>query len=217
MARRFAALLTPLVNQPIIIEAVFDTVASIGWPNLDATQRPQTDVVFEDGHTLPSGVKKALHLVALDEQRLAFRPTLINHDGRALEIWLPGVHSDVGGGYRKDGMGDLALTLMIQWLEMELKQHCYRRAHPAVKADPKWRPLLTLQPKYLGAIHYQQRLLPVWHDLTLAPRHSCVLVKDQPSRTHVPYWHPSVMQRIHADTGYFPLARCTSEVVLWQP
>ena len=145
----------------MIIEAVFDTVASIGWPNLDTTQRLQTDVVFEDGHTLPSGFKKALHLVALDEQRLAFRPTLINHDGRTLEIWLPGVHSDVGGGYRKDGMGDLGLTLMIKWLETQLKQHCYQRAQHAVKADPKWHPLLTLQPKYLGAIHYQQRLLPV--------------------------------------------------------
>ncbi|MBU0810691.1 MAG: DUF2235 domain-containing protein, partial [Gammaproteobacteria bacterium] len=100
LARRFAALITPLIDRPIIIEAVIDTVASIGWPNLDILQRPQTEVVFEHGNTLPEGVHCALHLVALDEQRLAFRPTLINHDGRVLEVWLSGVHSDVGGGYR---------------------------------------------------------------------------------------------------------------------
>ncbi|MGO3738701.1 MAG: T6SS phospholipase effector Tle1-like catalytic domain-containing protein [Marinomonas foliarum] len=112
LARRFASLISPLIDRSIIIEAVIDTVASIGWPNLDITKRPTTDVVFEHGNTLPDGVHRALHLVALDEQRLAFRPTLINHDGRALEIWLAGVHSDIGGGYRKDGIGDIALRCL---------------------------------------------------------------------------------------------------------
>lgn len=90
LARRFAALITPLIERPIIIEAVIDTVASVGMPNINKAQRPSTEVLFEHGHTLPDGVHRALHLAALDEQRLAFRPTLINHDGRALEIWLAG-------------------------------------------------------------------------------------------------------------------------------
>jgi hypothetical protein len=65
---------------------------------------------------LPKGVYRALHLVALDEQRLAFRPTLINHDGQALEIWLSDVHSDIGGGYQRDGIGDIALRILIGWM-----------------------------------------------------------------------------------------------------
>ena len=117
LARRFAALISPLIDRPIIIEAVIDTVASIGWPNLDIAKRSTTDVVFEHGNTLPEGVHRALHLVALDEQRLAFRPTLINQDGRADEIWLSGVHSDIGGGDRKDGIGDIALRVLINWIE----------------------------------------------------------------------------------------------------
>jgi hypothetical protein len=52
LATRFAALITPLIDRPIIFETVINTVASIGWPNLNIAQRPQTEVVFEHGHTL---------------------------------------------------------------------------------------------------------------------------------------------------------------------
>lgn len=217
LARRFAALITPLIDRPIIIEAVIDTVASIGLPNLDIEKRPQTDVVFEHGNTLPEGVHRALHLVALDEQRLAFRPTLINHDGRALEIWLSGVHSDIGGGYRRDGIGDIALRTLTHWIERQTKQPCYRVARQPLIQPPHWQPLLTIEPKHLGKIHYQKRGLNAWRHLTLAPRHCCVLEHDQPNHTLSPNWHQSVTQRIHSNIGYFPIAHCPTPATLWQP
>lgn len=77
LARRFAALINPFISKPIVIEAVMDTVASIGMPNLNPNQRPANEVVFEVGGRLPDCVDTALHLLALDEQRLAFRPTLM--------------------------------------------------------------------------------------------------------------------------------------------
>ncbi|WP_417447196.1 T6SS phospholipase effector Tle1-like catalytic domain-containing protein, partial [Kangiella sp.] len=215
LARRFAALISPLIDRPIIIEAVIDTVASIGWPNLDKTQRPSTDVVFEHGNTLPEGVHRALHLVALDEQRLAFRPTLINQDGRAQEIWLAGVHSDVGGGYRRDGLGDIALRIVIDWIEQQTKQPCYRSMRLADIKPVDWQPLLTIEPKHLGKIHYQERRVFPWQKLTLAPRHCCVLENDQPNTTRSPHWHSSVSQRIHSHTGYFPIAHCPTPAILW--
>lgn len=215
LARRFAALITPLIDRPIIIEAVIDTVASIGWPNLGTTQRPTTDVVFEHGNTLPEGVHRALHFVALDEQRLAFRPTLINHDGRALEIWLAGVHSDIGGGYRKDGIGDIALRVLINWIEQQTKQNCYQTKRLAKTQQPHWQPLLTIEPNRLGKIHYQQRRLSTWRNLTLAPRHCCVLENDQPNHLLSPRWHQSVTQRIQSCIGYFPIAHCPTPAILW--
>ncbi|WP_417559359.1 T6SS phospholipase effector Tle1-like catalytic domain-containing protein [Marinomonas sp.] len=215
LARRFPALITPLINRPIIIEAVIDTVASIGWPNSNITQRPTTEVVFEHGNTLSEGVHRALHLVALDEQRLAFRPTLINLDGRALEIWLAGVHSDIGGGYRKDGIGDIALRVLINWIEQQTKQNCYHATHLAKTQPPHWQPLLTIEPKHLGKIHYQQRRLHPWRKLTLAPRQCCVLENDQPNHTLSPHWHQSVTQRIHSNIGYFPIAHCPTPAILW--
>ena len=215
LARRFAALITPFIDRPIIIEAVIDTVASIGWPNLDIAQRPRTEVVFEHGNTLPEGVDSALHLVALDEQRLAFRPTLINHDGRALEIWLSGVHSDIGGGYRRDGIGDIALRILIDWIEQQTQKRCYHTTRLAGIQPPHWQPLLTIEPKHLGKIHYQQRLLHAWRELTLAPRHCCVLEHDQPNNTLSPKWHQSVTQRIQSNIGYFPIAHCPTPATIW--
>ena len=215
LARRFAALITPLIERPIIIEAVIDTVASVGMPNLDKTQRPSTEVVFEHGNTLPEGVHRALHFVALDEQRLAFRPTLINHDDRAIEIWLAGVHSDIGGGYRKDGIGDIVLRLLIDWIEKQTKQRSYQTARLAKNQPLHWQTLLTIEPKHLGKIHYQHRRLKTWRELTLAPRHCCVLENDQPNRALSPNWHQSVAQRIRSNIGYFPIAHCPTPAILW--
>ncbi|RDL44065.1 hypothetical protein DN730_10540 [Marinomonas piezotolerans] len=216
LARRFAALITPLLDRAIIIEAVLDTVASIGWPNLEVTQRPTTDVVFEHGHTLPEGVHKALHLVALDEQRLAFRPTLMNHDKRAREIWLPGVHSDIGGSYRKDGIGDVVLQIFTNWIEQQTNQRCYQMVRSKGTLGSPWQPLLKIEPKPYGKIHYQESRIGAWHDLTLAPRLCSVLEQDQTSLTLSPHWHRSVIQRIHSNTGYFPITRCPIPATIWR-
>ena len=217
LARRFAALITPLIKHPSIIEAVIDTVASIGWPNLNKNHRPSTEVVFEHGNTLPEGVTQALHLVALDEQRLAFRPTLINQDGRTLEIWLAGAHSDIGGGYRKDGIGDISLRLLIDWIEQQTHSHCYQKTRLACIQPSLWQPLLEIRPNPLGKIHYQRRNSHTLSKLTLAPRLCCVLQNDQPNHRLSPNWHQSVMQRIHSNIGYFPIAHSLTPAKLWQP
>ena len=74
LARRFASLINDKVSGKDIIEAVFDTVASIGLPNMKRSERPKSEVVFEHGHTLPSNVKQALHCLSLDDKRKAFSP-----------------------------------------------------------------------------------------------------------------------------------------------
>ncbi|MGE3650400.1 MAG: DUF2235 domain-containing protein, partial [Reyranellaceae bacterium] len=58
----------------------------------------------------------ARHAVALDERRAFFRTNLIRSEkGRdVLEVWFPGVHSDVGGGYpeAQSGLAKIALEWM---------------------------------------------------------------------------------------------------------
>ncbi len=76
---------------------------------------------------LPVRVKRALHLLALDETRPHF--TSIAWTGleppvtegtpstftSALEqIWMPGCHSDVGGGYQEDFLSKVALLTMVE-------------------------------------------------------------------------------------------------------
>ena len=48
---------------------------------------------------IPENVDTAVHCVAMDETRHAFLPTLMPYAQNVEEVWFPGVHSDVGGGY----------------------------------------------------------------------------------------------------------------------
>ena len=128
LARMFAAKArgkSGIKDLKIDFLGVFDTVAAISsrsrgiGTDLIVKTKPASDVVFENG-TMSQDVRKAVHLVALDENRVAFQPTLFDHDpDRITEVWFPGVHSDVGGGYWYDGLSDLALEYMIKKVEKE--------------------------------------------------------------------------------------------------
>ena len=116
LARKFAAMLLNWKEDlSISFLGVFDTVAA-----MDGIHRKgetlSSDVVFENG-TVHDRVKHAVHILSLDEDRIAFEPTQMNQDPdrkeRIEEIWFPGVHSDVGGGYWHDGLSDIALQFMI--------------------------------------------------------------------------------------------------------
>lgn len=79
------------------------------------------NVPFSDLTVAPN-VQRAVHCVAIDETRNAFLPTLMNRDSRVEEVWFPGVHADVGGGYVHDGLARVTLRFMIKRLEEWVKQ-----------------------------------------------------------------------------------------------
>jgi hypothetical protein len=71
---------------------------------------------FHDTDLSPK-VAHARHALAIDETRQSFMPTLwTNIDDRPTvkQVWFPGVHSDVGGGYAHCGLSDGALKWMIE-------------------------------------------------------------------------------------------------------
>lgn len=117
LARKFASrTLTKNPDLKISFLGVFDTVAAMDGIHTRGEQ-VSSDIVFENG-TLHPNVFCAVHIVSLDEDRVAFEPTLINRDpeneDRITEIWFPGVHSDIGGGYWHDGLADVSLSYMIE-------------------------------------------------------------------------------------------------------
>ncbi|EIZ77120.1 hypothetical protein WSK_4326 [Novosphingobium sp. Rr 2-17] len=61
-------------------------------------------------------VDTAVHLVSLDDERAAFAPMMFEGKERAEsrleQIWMPGVHSDVGGVYVEDQLGRVSLLTM---------------------------------------------------------------------------------------------------------
>ena len=96
---------------------VFDTVAAMRG-------LIRSDVVVEQG-TLHERVERAVHIVAIDEDRVAFTPTLISigpdDAERVTEVWFPGVHGDIGGGYWHDGLSDGALAFMMRCCQRTLR------------------------------------------------------------------------------------------------
>ncbi len=82
--------------------AVFDTVRSLGIPVL-TNAFGFIRHAFQDNYLSPK-VKCGLHALSIDENRKQFLPELWEEDredgSRHLEqVWFPGVHSDIGGGY----------------------------------------------------------------------------------------------------------------------
>lgn len=141
---------------------VSDTVAAMNRPNLMREEiKPASDVVFEN-QTISPLIEQALHLLSLDERRIAFMPTLMNRDEqRVTEIWLPGARSDVGGGFYFDGLSDLSLQFMLD--EFNRRQLPLKVLTPAevpcqdLFDDDQEEVIelkdLLIQPNYLGKNH----------------------------------------------------------------
>jgi uncharacterized protein (DUF2235 family) len=74
-------------------------------------------------------VKVVRHAVSLDERRAAFRSNVFKADAtpvgprgrqRVMNVWFPGVHSDIGGGYPWKESG-LAMQA-FEWMVREAKE-----------------------------------------------------------------------------------------------
>ena len=94
-------LIAKSIEEPLTMEVryagIYDTVASYGLEHVWDTSQLDLDAISKAKHTL--------HLVAQDEHRENFVLTNINSSiaqGRGKEIYIPGVHSDIGGGYTND-------------------------------------------------------------------------------------------------------------------
>jgi len=99
---------------------VWDTVGALGIPGQLFSDFDQKQYGFLDT-TLSAKVQSAYHAISLDERRAPFVPTLwTNPDGsprandaQVTQVWFPGVHSDVGGGYDECELSKITLRWMI--------------------------------------------------------------------------------------------------------
>jgi uncharacterized protein (DUF2235 family) len=93
---------------PIHFLGLWDTVSSVGWI-WDQKSLPYTQ-------NNPS-VQTVRHAIALDERRAYFVQNLWGKEPADVEqLWFPGVHCDVGGGYPEDksGLSAIALKWMVE-------------------------------------------------------------------------------------------------------
>lgn len=106
---------------------LWDTVSAYGLPIEELTRaydRWVWPLQFRE-QFLPGSVQCARQALSLDEERETFHPipwdesreSPRNHgkvvDGKLLQVWFAGVHSNVGGGYPDDRLAHVSLCWMI--------------------------------------------------------------------------------------------------------
>ena len=100
---------------------VYDTVGALGVPLATAAKVNEPIVGFHDT-TLGDIVENAVQAMAVDEKRGPYVPTLWTQAANAaalagqsvLQVWFPGVHSDIGGGYGDKGIGNITWDFMMR-------------------------------------------------------------------------------------------------------
>mmetsp|Transcript_8815 Transcript_8815/g.12528 ORF Transcript_8815/g.12528 Transcript_8815/m.12528 type:complete len:421 (-) Transcript_8815:296-1558(-) len=76
---------------------------------------PSTKAIGEKDGKVASNVKKAIHIVSLDDNRMwaGFSPTLMGHEERVHEVWFPGGHGDIGGNAPERYLSDISFKYML--------------------------------------------------------------------------------------------------------
>ena len=113
---------TRYADVPIEFIGVWDTVDAVGLPFDEATKFLNWIFRFKFPDTeLSSRVKHARHALSLDDERKTFHPVIWNENkddnDRIIQIWFAGVHSNVGGGYVKQGMSLISLNWIMDEAE----------------------------------------------------------------------------------------------------
>jgi len=118
LARKFRETMSRTNCKPWFV-GVWDTVSSVGW-----IENPLRLPYVSDN----PDIQFARHAVSIDEHRAFFRNNLWRpgtdpaheHGPKDLkQVWFPGVHCDVGGGYREaeSGLAKIALEWMLEEAE----------------------------------------------------------------------------------------------------
>ncbi len=140
---------------------------------------------FDD--SLHPGVKYAFHAVAIDEERKKFPVNLwdeakVDASSTVEQVWFPGVHADVGGGYVERGIANATLIWML------------RRAQTAgMKLRDGWEQDIPPDPTDKNSQHNSRTGL-LW--MLLGKK-----VRPIPEGAHI---HQSVFDRKAAGVGYDP-------------
>lgn len=131
---------------PLHFVGVWDTVSSVGW-----IDNPLKLPFVADNGEIAIG----RHAIALDERRAFFRmnlwrtgdtPGQTHGPVDLLQVWFPGVHCDVGGGYpeAESGLSKLALEWMLDeaephglLIDSDRRNAILGGASPYVRPDPK--------------------------------------------------------------------------------
>ncbi|KAF3940826.1 hypothetical protein ABW19_dt0203709 [Dactylella cylindrospora] len=233
-------------NITIKVIGVWDTVGSVGFPDSWITRSLGLNKSFGFYNTkLSPAVENAFQVLALDERRSNFQPTLWFLDPpqpgersckmrlprtntlpdrktpavdvNLQQIWMPGAHSSVGGGYSDHELADISLAWMIDrcqpFLRFDwsyLEPICANTEAPVMIYDEYGNVLDGDESAHLTRQHFKRG--QGWAMGTVYDSRSGLWyylpAKDRtPGRYNVPgvtneFMHPSVRERYMNDPDY---------------
>ena len=138
-------------NVPIHFIGAWDTVDAVGVPFDEIKHLEVLSVRILklrlwrfSNCELHQYVQQERHALALDDERRTFHPVLWretkNDAARLRQVWFAGAHSNVGGGYPKDGLAYVSLDWMMGEAEAaglkfwdDARRECKRKADPHAK------------------------------------------------------------------------------------
>lgn len=173
---------------------VWDTVGALGIPDdLELLNLLDQKKKWQFHNTdLGKNVKTARHAMALDEIRSSFCVTRWSNASQhkdTEELWFPGVHSDVGGGYSETDLSNGALLWM-----MEESENAKLKFRDGVKDSIKQNPQGVMHNSYKGAFA-KLRSRPRNIDAVIADNqksfHPNVLKRQAASPIDYPPYHPT--------------------------
>ncbi len=198
---------------------LWDTVDAYGLPIDELTwvvDRWIWPLTMRDA-VLCHRVERACHALSLDDERQTFHPRLWTEKAspdatpedkaadpaRITQVWFPGVHADLGGGYPDDGLAHNSLL----WMTRHAKARGLRFQLPVLERH------LALADEN-GLMHDSRRGLAGYY--RYKPRDVPTLTRQTDGEFGSPYvWvdapkvHASVLRRMAVDTaGYAPVSLC---------
>lgn len=193
---------------PIAFIGIWDTVSSVRYAGRDR----------HFAYTFDNPIVRTVrHAIALDERRAYFRQNLWKEPARpgqdVLQVWFPGVHCDVGGGYLESESGLAKITL--QWMLQQVEGALRFDPEAVTAMLPAQTRKKAAAPDATAKIH--ESLRGLWHIVELIPKR--IKVK-QPDGTWQKQWvvprgrarfvaadaniHPAVYERIRRNPEYRP-------------
>jgi hypothetical protein len=186
---------------PIRFLGIWDTVSSVGWVWDPATFPYSTE---------NSSIQTIRHAISLDERRCFFRQNRMKPDPESqdlLQLWFPGYHCDVGGGYdNKSKSWQNAFDWMIAEAKSAgLLMDSSRTAILEKEDPPSPTPWLEVLQESLKGLWWLLEIFPKWaYDFHTKSEYIRFGLGRPRILLEGEKLHDSVLKRIRDKTDYRP-------------
>jgi uncharacterized protein (DUF2235 family) len=185
-------------NVKIKFLGVWDTVAALGIPQIPWLDKLLNRFLNHHAYDFEAynSIENVYHAIAVDDERHTFWPLIWDENkfnGQNIEqVWFPGVHSNVGGGYPREGLANVTLD----WMTSKVSEHNFELGRRHIETTKK-------EANPHGKIYDSRSGFAIYYRYN--PRRIEKLCKNKMKNNEPVTIHKSVFYRMELKTeGYAP-------------